>query len=94
MKVVACAGSGEEPRAVGARCCSEVGPVPDVLSKELRERLWDGHRMRAKGDGDRAGVVNVDRVGAERGHPDQRLGIEEEQCSGDSIGQGLAGAGE
>ena len=40
------------------------------------------------------GVVGLDGVGAECGHPDQGLGIEEEQGSGDSVGQGFAGAGE
>ena len=92
MEVLACPGSGEEPRAFGACCCSEVRAVPKVLSEDFRERLWNGHRMRAKGDGDRAHVVDVHSVGAERGHPDQWLGIEDEQCPGDSVGQGLAGA--
>lgn len=65
----------------------------EVLPEEFRERLRDGHWMRANGDPDRAsGVVDVDEVGAERGHPDQGLGIEEEQYSGDSVGQGFVGA--
>lgn len=49
--------------------------------------------MRANGNLDRSGgVVDDYRVGAERSHPDQWLGIEEQQDSGDSVGQGLTGA--
>jgi hypothetical protein len=72
-----------------------LGAVSKVLGEEFRERLWGRHWRRAKGDCDRAGgVVGVDCVRAERGHPDQGLGIEEQQYSGDSVGQGLAGADE
>lgn len=37
MEVPPESGSGEEPRAFGACCCSEVGAVPEVL-------LFDGLR--------------------------------------------------
>lgn len=61
VEVLACPGSGEEPRAFRACCCSEVGAVPEVLAEEFCEGLWDGDWMRAKGDRDRAGgVVDVD----------------------------------
>lgn len=64
-----------------------------MLSQEFRERLRDWHWMRAKGNIDRpAGAVDDYRVGAERSHLDQWLGIEEQQDSGDSVGQGFTGA--
>lgn len=49
--------------------------------------------MAAKGDAGRAGAfVDFDCVAAEAGYPYQWLGIEEEQYSGDPVGQGFAGA--
>ena len=44
VEVLACPDSGEEPGAFGARSCSEVGAVPDVLAEEFREGLRDGRR--------------------------------------------------
>jgi hypothetical protein len=93
VEVLAGSGSGEEPGAFRVRCCSEVGAVLKVLAEEFREGLWYRYWMRAEGDPDRAGgVVDPDCVGPEPCHPDKGLGIEEEQCSGDSVGQGFAGA--
>lgn len=64
-----------------------------MLAEKFREGLWYRYWMRAEGDPDRAGgVVDADCVGPERRHPDQGLGIEEEQCSSDSVGQGFTGA--
>lgn len=85
---------GEEPEIFRARSRDEVGAVPEVLLEEFSEGLRDGHWMRAERDPDRAGgvVEGGDCVGAERGHPNQGLGIEEEQYSGDSAWQALAGA--
>ncbi len=78
--------AGKEPRTVGPRAGAEVRPRGEVLANERGEWLGNVGRVLAERDA-HARVAVVDDAGREGNDLDERLGVEQQEHSGDSVGE-------